>query len=73
MNEIKVFALIDNEKYGLCQVDYPHDNSSRIEIVKDSDSSIFPDESTAKKVIEEHIRTRIDQKVDEYKLVPVIN
>jgi len=60
-------------EYGLSQIVYD-DRKVRFELIKAQGKlTIYPNEEIAKKVFKNHKRTREDQKVDEYKLVAVLN
>jgi len=74
MGKYRVYAIMNDIEYGLSQIVYDDDRKVRFELIKaQGKSTIYPNEEIAKEVIKNHKRTREDQKVDEYKLVAVLN
>jgi len=74
MEKYRVYATINDIEYGLSQIVYDDDRGVRFELIQaQGKSTIYPNKEIAKEVIENHKRTRNDQKVDEYKLVTVLN
>ena len=72
MEKFRVYAVMDEKEYGLAFFTYDDDRDSRWELIK-GPQTIYRGLEEANFAISEHKRTRADQKVDEYKLVTVLN
>ena len=72
MENFRVYALKDGKEFGLSFFTYDDDRGSRFELIE-GPQTIFRGLEEANYAIKEHKRTREDQKVDEYKLVTVLD
>lgn len=72
MENYRVQAIMDDDRYGLSQNQYGDDRGQRFELMKNQKkSTIYPNQEIANLAIETHRRTRQDEKVQFYNLIKV--
>jgi len=74
MEKFRVYAIIKDVEFGLSQIRYDDQRGLRYELIRgQGKSTIYPNKEIANMAIAGHKETRADQKVDNYKIVTVLN